>query len=583
MLAPRCFLLLLLLVVFGAVTELAAGSVLAEFFSTDSSSTPLQNMGSSFPEDALNPQHNKIGMSLSGGGSRSFVCSIAVFKALFDLKLLPQIAYSSSVSGGSWANAVVSYFDETKMSMRELLGEYVPPHRLTLLRVHWPIPPKSARGFPVHTNMIVVLLQEIARSRLDDVWTKSIHRTFLQPAGISLRAMPTWSRYTASQVLGRNPSLLNELEFRFAGGEGGGKRPFPIINIAMLGPSEDPEVANVNKRQYAMFHATPLYVGFPRQQNLSYFNHVAPLRLGGMVEPVGFGGEISTAQCGLAECPLPSTKRVRRPSHFFSIANATAASSWAPGSLLVSYQHPAELLRLQTVLLTTQYFSPQHGGKSREVFVGDGENVENQGVIALLQRGARVIFMFVNSATPLTSTVYDSILLVKMGKHIDSSLASLFGFFEASQTNTEDYSRNQVFARRDLLRVMHALQSSARNGRGAVAALDLETVSNVWWGIPAKRKVRIVFNYLSRAFEWEQALPSEVRDLLSPWNDQRTDSLMINGTFKRFPHVPVSQLHISTPMANALSSLTTWVVRRNAQLYRNSAAALSTAREVSVD
>jgi hypothetical protein len=140
-------------------------------------------------------------------------------------------------------------------------------------------------------------------------------------------------------------------------------------------------VGSLSHRQYVMLQATPLYVGFPREQELFYSDNVPSLRLGGLVEPIGFGAPVEDL-CGLATCPLPAIKSVPRPpAGFFAIANATGASSWAPGSLLVSFEHPAELLRLQNILLTAPYFSPNAGGSSRDLFVGDGENVENQGEI----------------------------------------------------------------------------------------------------------------------------------------------------------------------------------------------------------
>ncbi|KAH9246809.1 hypothetical protein BASA81_015587 [Batrachochytrium salamandrivorans] len=511
-----------LLLLWAALATVAAGGFIqAEFYG------PI-------PASDFQP----TGMSLSGGGSRSFICSLGAFRGLHLLKVLPKVDYASSVSGGSWATAAFSYRDAKLATVEEFLGEYVAPHRLGRVELRLPIPKTCALGFPVRLNLIMVLVKEIAQSRLEDVWTRSIHQVFLRPAGISLTALPTLNNQTRAQVLARNPSLLNQVELLRVNPN----QPIPILNIALLGLSEDPDVAERNNRQYVMMHFTPTHVGLFQEQNLSYANNVAALRLGGgTIDPLGFGAQVPPQTvCGLQRCPVPQVKPLPRPQHWFSIANATGASSWAPGSLLVSYQHPAELLRLQTILLTCHYLSPKFAELgSREVYVGDGENVENQGLIALLQLRARLVFMFINTATPLTSTKLDSMMGVKIGRDVDTSFAALFGYFTSSTSATEDYSRDQVFARKDLLVVMQRLQLEAAKGNGAVTLYELETVENKWWGVPRGHKVRVVFNYLSRAFAWERALPTHTWQAFG-LEEERTDVLPSNGTFKRFPNLPIS-------------------------------------------
>jgi NTE family protein len=54
----------------------------------------------------------KIGLALSGGGSRAIAFHLGCMRALHKHKILEEINVISSVSGGSVINALYSYFDE---------------------------------------------------------------------------------------------------------------------------------------------------------------------------------------------------------------------------------------------------------------------------------------------------------------------------------------------------------------------------------------------------------------------------------------------------------------------------------------
>jgi len=300
----------------------------------------------------------------------------------------------------------------------------------------------------------------------EDIWVKAIHETFLRKAGISIDALPAWNRQNVAKTLAQNPDLLNHYNFRVpcSGRANCDNIPFPIMNNAMLGPIEAAPFG-LYQRRYVMMEATPMYVGFPRVQNVTYPNDIH-LALGGLVEPIGFGSVISDKKfCGMGKCPGQRVRRLPRPYKPFSIANATAASSWAPGALVA--EQPL-LQPLDNVLLTAAYFSPFYGGQTREVFVGDGANMENQGLIALLQRNVKRIVMFINTPIPLTDreTYHPYIRPPQQDVDIDSSITALFGIFNLIPPFGEDFSHDQVFRKRDFPRVVEALQDAQKEGRG---------------------------------------------------------------------------------------------------------------------
>ena len=99
--------------------------------------------------------------------------------------------------------------------------------------------------------------------------------------------------------------------------------------------------------------------------------------------------------------------------------------------------------------------------------------------------------------------------------------------------------------------------------------MELRTVANAWWGIPAGHKVRVLFVYLGRVYEWENRLADErvVRAVAPHRGLENPGVLPSNGTFRGFPHPSITQLHLQPGMANMLADLAWWVVTHNAQVF----------------
>jgi Patatin-like phospholipase len=266
------------------------------------------NEKTSFPEYESLKHKANVGLCFSGGGSRSFEATLGYLKGLLDADLLKHVRYISSVSGGSWANTVFSYHDESIVTLRELLCQWTPPEKLTKSKLNH-ISPKCARGYPVRSDLIANVLKEllIKQTEPSDIWVRAIHETFLKPAGIGIRDLPAWSRDDVSRTLARNPHLLNDIEFRPpCSAKINCDMPFPIINTAMLGPIEAAPFGLFTRR-YVMMECTPMYTGFPKVQNVTYpTTRKVQLSLGGLIENLGFGAPITDEHfCGSLQCPEP--------------------------------------------------------------------------------------------------------------------------------------------------------------------------------------------------------------------------------------------------------------------------------------
>ena len=532
-----------------------------------------------FPEQKFLTSKRNVGVSMSGGGSRSFTSALGYYRGLLDLQLLKDIKYISSVSGGTWATVATMFMDprKTGVSLAEFLGEPTHPEKMTARTLREPPATRSARSFPVVQDLTWIVAEELLLlgSAPEDVWVKSIHRVFLKPAGIPFRALPAWNREQASKTLVNNPDLLNDVTFALpCGGMEPCDVPFPIINTAMLGPLEAAPFGLLQRR-YVMMEVSPLSVGFPHPANVTYPNTPVVARLGGLIEPLGFGAPTPPGFCGLASCPSPPQDddgaflmRVPLARYPFSLANATGASSWAPGAVVA--EEPL-LQPLDNVLLAAPYFSPLLGGATHDLFLGDGANLENQGIITLLRRRVKRIVAFINTQVPLAPrSKYDPYLRPPyVDSDVDGSFAALFGVRGILPPIGEDFVHDQVFSRFAFARVVDALQRAQKRGKGAVASVELRTVANAWWGVPAGHKVRVLFVYLGRVYEWENRLTDDrvVRAVAPHRGLENPGVLPSNGTFRGFPHPSITQLHLQPGMANMLADLAWWVVTNNAQLF----------------
>ena len=85
-------------------------------------------------------------------------------------------------------------------------------------------------------------------------------------------------------------------------------------------------------------------------------------------------------------------------------------------------------------------------------------------------------------------------------------------------------------------------------------------------------QVNVTWVYLSRAREWEQALPAAVfAAAVSDKDPNCTDPTVLpsRGAFKNFPHYDTGgQIEQTASMANLLGNLAGWTIKANEALFR---------------
>jgi hypothetical protein len=403
-------------------------------------------------------------------------------------------------------------------------------------------------------------------------WVYGVQAVYLTPANIPPHTRFSWDQQTVDEIKKRNPSLANETFLLPSNTD----RPFPIVGTTLVGPAEGGPYKSATQN-YTMLEVTPLYVGQFHNLEVNYQydgdeSKVHQKLEGGAVEPYAFSVQGKGPANGIPSGQAIAQLSVPPPEIFMDLSFAAGASSYAPGSVVESL---SPHILADDLALHFDYWpaaSPQP--ETTDTYFCDGGAYQNIPLINYLQRGVQKIVLFFASSVPLQPfSMWNVTTDPYSDDQITSDLASFFGAFPASQPDYEnrtfEYERNQVFALEDYATVITALQTAQQEGRGIVAAFNLTTVQNDWWGIAAGQQHEVVFSYLGRLPQWEAELSPEMYKLLVPEKDTDNYSVDIDeGPFRNFPHYTTSAGDINYERANVLSNLYGWGVLQHEDIFR---------------
>ncbi len=531
---------------------------------------------SEFPEAYLDLP--SVGICFSGGGSHAMAAAIGQMKGISVLELWDDIGYMSAVSGGSWAATIFTYYNKGAKNDHQLLGDTIAPDQLTMEKLKY-----LPEGFMIKAvtkdltlNLLKLLAEnEISFSLLeksDFIWIDAIGLTFLEQYGLYDRENPkyyTLNKETRKSILNRNPHLKAQ-DFNLVH-EGDSNRPFLVINSSVVAPASDLPLSPPEK--LSVFNYTPLYIGSNvanRIVDTTIFDpHLVDFQVGGgFIEPFGFGSESPQ----ISKLPEggngPYEVTINLPKDRFGIVDATGTSSSAFGAIASSsllLQIPTELFLGFTAdqLLPEEEYWPfsKDGGiiPSRKFRYSDGGNLENYGLISLLQRGVQNIVVFINTDVPL-EIVQDTCNLIPSTNNIDGDLLPLFGYPYVDEIN------NQVFKKSDFDTVYRGLVDAKLANQTVMTKTELTTVANDLWGIDSGQVVNILWVYNDQVPEWECQLPDSVQYEINLGN---------KGLFADFPNYKLigettfpKLINLSTQQANLLFQLSAWNVYSNHKIFK---------------
>ncbi len=516
------------------------------------------------------PVSSGVGVCLSGGGSRAASASMGELRGLRHLGLLDKVAMLSTVSGGTWAGLTFTYLPPG-ISDDDFLGGVVPdPHNLTWTHQSGDDPARALDVLADHalgslcTRIgLVEFLAKAAellvqyRDSPHVLWCRAVGALILEPFGlgdITQRGSPATYysdtlEWLETTILGdgRNPGL-QAADFHLVQKPG---RPRLVTNSTLFYP------AGVRLRRPAPgssalepnpFEASSTGVGVPRP----FEGGIG----GGFVDPFAFGGQAPTA------APVQDRVQLATPPQRFSLSDIAGTSSSAFVGPLIEYfsAHEPWLEDIDPLYL---YWPVMPGGRlpAQPYYIGDGGNLENTGIMALLRRKIARIIAFVHAETPLS---WDPVAKAVV---VDGQLPPLFGVqpkvpgqpYQPYPKPTTPVSPaaspfryNQVFPTQAFYSLIDQLWKVYQAGGSAVCLqAGLTVQDNAYFGIEGVGPVDVLWIYTNPVTAWRNRLSDTVRLGMD------FEPLL----YKPFPNYDtVLQLHLVPRQVNLLAHLSCWNV-----------------------
>jgi hypothetical protein len=536
---------------------------------------------SDYPEESLPGVKSRpsAAIAFTGGGSRSYLASVGYLAGLHELGLIPGIRYMSGISGGSWATLAFS-FSQLDVSDSVLLGAVAAPAAIT--REGLQHMDAQCLRYAVSVDFVKICLEALKNGEVEslaDSWAYATQKAYFEPYGIAAGVPFSWDAASVADIKARNPSL-KDVDFMLPSNS---DRPFPFVGTAMVGPSESGGYA-WDDRNFTMLEISPLTVGQMRTMDVGYDYHSRIERkhyrtVGGAVETFAYARYGSAPLVGLGEDgDAQGDLRVPVPDSFMDIQFAGAASSYAIGAFVESFPHLDKLT--DSLGLHIDYWSPvDKHPTSKDTFFADGGSYMNIMLPSMLQRRVQKIVLCINENQPLLpASDWNPATDTPSSAQASDTLSSLFGVIPEDsmhwtwQKRSFDITKNQYFPTEDWVPVATALQAAQAEGNGIIHTVNLTTVDNSWWGIPAGFTTQVTFVYLGRLANWEAELSDEMRELLVPSDPEDAANLSVDvksGPFRSFPHYFTAGGLEDHERANVLSDLTGWSITNNAELFKS--------------
>ncbi|CAK8988267.1 unnamed protein product [Durusdinium trenchii] len=530
---------------------------------------PVNLQSQVFPAAQVNL---RTGVCFSGGGSRALTVTMGVLRALESLKLIPHIDAISSVSGGTWASSI--YMFAKDVSIKDLLGEDTTPNELTMEKLFR----KPARlGDVATTSITSLLLSKVMTlnggSNPHDLWIESYAKTVLEPFGLANRSQfMAANEESLRSILQRNPSLQRE-QFQVP-------NPLRPKTFIMGGTLLAPvglvatETSAVSLQMSPDFTGSPFY---PKDSLVHYKGGQSDREFlvgGGFVESFAFGGSSPLSAQGQMG---GDAVEMEAPPTSFSLADAIGISSAAFASVLVSADwltsaasffigHQAEeYLPVKDVWpVTSERFSAWRSALKYQL--GDGAEVDNTGMMPLLQRKVSKILVVDSTNVELSEDIdfcTANVLGLSLKGKVSNDLLDKFGY--AAENPGEYLIYNQVFHADELQPLLCEFQKKRMAGDAMVVQRDLEVLANSKWGIEGNWRVSVVFAYLSSPRRFTVNLPPETLQEVEKGS---------SGKFANWPHFKTSSQNGPTKFTsytreqvNLLAALGEYMVRSNTDLF----------------
>ncbi|WP_284126142.1 patatin-like phospholipase domain-containing protein [Parerythrobacter aestuarii] len=473
----------------------------------------------------------------SGGGNRALASTAGQLRALTQLGLVNNARYISCVSGGSWASGAYTFLPGDR-SDDEFLGPHVSDSERGDLSIdEW--------GDTLDDKQLVhrasvsfadVFWKNVECGPADMAWISTVREVFYEPFGLGEEKFMAASPSAVAGILAHN-GQLSEDDFHTPRPG----RPYLVVNGTLEWP-----VRVLHKVQRVLVQFTPGYVGNAWPLQLTTRVLCKKLRQntgGGFLDSFAFGSTGPNAAAG-SWLPMPAPERP------FAIWHASGISSAAFGYDAAKYD-------VASVIPKEEYWAvsdaAQSAAKSRQLRFTDGGNLENFGLMAMLQRKVEKIVVFVDSEDPLPDS-WDIVM-------DNSDVTPLFGLKNKGMPN------NQVFKSSEYKPLLRGW-IEAQRGRGlAMFAQKLAVQKNGWFGIDGGWDVEILWVYTAPVTNWIDQLSGDMQQKVYEGIDGH-EPLAHFPNYLTADENHLLTIDLSKPQAALLADMYAWAIKQEADAFR---------------
>jgi hypothetical protein len=276
---------------------------------------------------------------------------------------------------------------------------------------------------------------------------------------------------------------------------------------------------------------------------------------GGWIDPFAFGGEAP------GSAPVDDRVGVATPPLRFSLSDIAGTSSSAFVGPLIE-RFGTRYTWLEEIDPIYRYWPVSAGRPTAQAYYfGDGGNLENTGIMALLRRRLPRVIAFVNAETPLSLDPVTGQVVV------DSQLPPLFGLQPQDSgkpyvpypppptpvsPDSAAFRFNQIFEPEAFFELSERLWAAHRAGGSAVwLQSGLSVRDNPRFGVASAGPVDVLWVY-------NNPVPAFSDRLRDPVKLAMDADRFLYGTFPNYD--TILQLHLTPRQVNLLAHLSCWNV-----------------------
>eukprot|EP00435_Cladocopium_sp_Y103_P069063 s162_g32.t1 len=432
---------------------------------------------------------------------------------------------------------------------------------------------ESRLGAVATTSITSLLWHNVKFNNPHEMWIDSYAKAVLEPFGLANRSQfMAANEEHLQEILRRNPSLSSD-QFQVP-------NPLRPKTYIMGGTILAPVGLLATETSAVSLQMSPDYTGspfYPKERLVHYKGQDNREFLvgGGFVESFAFGGSAPLSAQGQMG---GEAVEMEAPPTAFSLADAIGISSAAFASVLVNagwltsaasmvIGHEAEeYLPVKDVWpVTSKKFSTWRSALKYQL--GDGAEVDNTGMMALLQRKVPKIVAVFGTNRELAEDIDfcdGNVLRLSLKNKVSNDLLDKFGY--VAENPGEYLIYNQVFHADDLAKLLckfESLRKKRKSGEALVVQQDMEVLANSKWGIEGNWRVSVIFVYLNSCKRFTLNLPPETLQEVEKgrW-----------GRFANWPHFKTSSQNSGkftsyTPeQVNLLAAFGEYMIRSNTEM-----------------